>query len=94
MLQCPTAQLLGVLNGLTTFSGIDYVGVLSTLDAIKNVRTPFMYLIHQTWVDAGLTQDHGGAVGSIQLKTGFNKLGSQINNPLLVAITNRQQYST
>jgi hypothetical protein len=41
---------LQVLDGLTTLGGVDDVGVLAILDAIQNVRTALVHLVHQTRV--------------------------------------------
>ena len=91
MLQGAAAQLLGILDGLTTLGGVDDVGVLAILDAIQNVRTALVHLVDQARVDARLPQGHGGAVGGVEVIAQLQQLGGQVDHPLLVAVANGEQ---
>ena len=51
----------------TTLGGVDDVGVLAILDAIQNVRTTLVHLVHQTRVDARLAQSIA-CRGGVRLK--------------------------
>ena len=48
VLQRAAANQLGVFNRLATCGGVDDVGIFAILDAVLNVRTTFMHLVHQT----------------------------------------------
>ncbi|MOA34272.1 hypothetical protein D3C78_1556380 [compost metagenome] len=91
VLQRTAANQLGVFNCLTPFGGVDNVGVLAILDTVLNVRTAFMHLVHQTWVDAGFAQHDGGTVGGIQLKALLQQLRRQVHHALFIAFANGEQ---
>ncbi len=91
VLQCAAANQLGVFNRLTAFGSVDDVSVLAILDTVLNVRTAFMHLVHQTWIDTGFAQHNRGAVRRIQLETKLQQLRRQVNHALFIAFANGEQ---
>ena len=94
VLQRAAANQLGVFNRLATCGGVDDVGIFAILDAVLNVRTTFMHLVHQTRINACFTQHNRRTVSRIQLEAKLQQLRRQVNHALFIAFADGEQRAT
>src|SRR5690554_4825005 len=93
-LQGGLANLRRVVNGLTTFGGVNDQLNLAVLDGINNVRPAFTNLVDPLNLDTLGFQGLGCTGSGDNPEAGINQVAGNLGRPRLVDVTNRHKGHT